>query len=180
MKNIEDLKKMIIKFIREDIKTTLKETHDDSFAWEIYFNVNLPEKYVKLLTSEIMKTMSKNATLEDNNNLKIISDFIADEQNNADVKDCIMEMKEDLVKRRILRFAFIEDFEIELIKFFREKRSINFLMLNEKEKRDMLINEDITGEDEKIYKYLNITHMQYKYLYQKDCILGVFMIKYVK
>ena len=64
-----------------------------------------------------------------------------------------------------------EEKEKEINDFFKNVRGIEFSILNDKEKENLLKHEDIMCSEKTIFNYLNITHMQYKYLYQKGYVL---------
>lgn len=54
----------------------------------------------------------------------------------------------------------------QIIKFFHEQLSIDFMSLSKEEKVEALKHEDIVVREKSIFDYLEMTHMQYKYLYQ--------------
>lgn len=65
----------------------------------------------------------------------------------------------------------ISKFKDQIILYFK-KKNIDFEKLTESDKYEHYTSEDISpDENNNLFKFLGLTHMQFKYLYQKGSVL---------
>ena len=147
--SLNTLKNEILEFIIKDIDETFLNKKDMGFSWEIYFKFNLWNKCNKILTDKLLEVMSGKNTEKNDVILAEIAEITESEIKNNEFQNKIDEIKLTLEKNGKLK-------------------KINF---EEKEKENLLKHEDIMCSEKTIFNYLNITHMQYKYLYQKGYVL---------
>lgn len=166
IKTIDEIKDELLNMIHNDIKEKLNSKKELSFSWESYFKFYLwDKKCMTFLLDNIQKE------LNDQNFENIYLSFLNKENENNEIKKEIQNIKNKLIEVGKLKQVSFSDKEKEIIMFFKEKRNVLFLELNPKERNKCLVDEDILQKEDSIFNYLNITHMQYKYLYQ----IGVFL-----
>ena len=169
--SLNTLKNEILEFIIKDIDETFLNKKDMGFSWEIYFKFNLWNKCNKILTDKLLEVMSGKNTEKNDVILAEIAEITESEIKNNEFQSKIDEIKLTLEKNGKLKKINFEEKEKEINDFFKNVRGIEFSILNDKEKENLLKHEDIMCSEKTIFNYLNITHMQYKYLYQKGYVL---------
>lgn len=169
--SLNTLKNEILEFILKDIDETFLNKKDMGFSWEIYFKFNLWNKCNKILTDKLLEVMSGKNTEKNDVILAEIAEITESEIKNNEFQSKIDEIKLTLEKNGKLKKINFEEKEKEINDFFKNVRGIEFSILNDKEKENLLKHEDIMYSEKTIFNYLNITHMQYKYLYQKGYVL---------
>lgn len=164
--NAGSLKKELIELIEKDVEETLKSDKEVSFSWEIYFKFNLWSKCNTLVIEKLTKIIKEKSIEENKCVVDEIGEITENEEKNGEFQKSIDLIKQDLLKNGVLKYVSLKEKEASVVSFFKEKRNIDYNCLNEKEKYDLLVQEDISSSEDKIYLNLEITHMQYKYLYQ--------------
>lgn len=179
---MEDFKKTLSEFIDEDIKATIEKAKINSFtidfSWEWYFKFSLFDRATCILlnkmhdlSNKIIEIAKPELTQKEVAEMVRISSFFSDEAAFVDLKNKILLIKEEMIAKGQLVKTSYNEMEKQICQFFKTKRNIDFSLLSDEEKKELLSKEDIFISKENIYDYLNISHFQYKFLYQEGSFL---------
>ena len=131
-----------------------------SFFWFIF-------KYISLTQEEIRSFLSNS----NNSNQKLDFDKIKYIPLTEEQNQFITDYCSKLVSKNGILSKEISKFKDQIILYFKNK-NIDFEKLTESEKYEIYNSEDITpDENNNLFKFLGLTHMQFKYLYQKGSVL---------
>lgn len=165
MLTFESLKKEIKNFAEADAIETFHSEKNVGFSWERYFKYQLNAKCSYVLTEKIMAIFEK----EDKTNR--VSDVDAIKKVLAYLDDGIIkDLQESFLKKYNIRSVDFDSKLDKIINFFHEQLSIDFMSLSKEDRMEALKNEDIVVREKSIFDYLEMTHMQYKYLYQMGSV----------
>lgn len=165
MITLENLKKEIIFFAESDANEVLNSKKNEGFSWEMYFKFYLSTKCSLLLTEKLLDICKKEDKTNIINDTEVIREFL------TKLDSEILKIKEDfLIKHNIKSVSFESKFS-QIVDFFNQELSINFNGCTIEKQKELLRHEDIVTREKSIFDYLNITHMQYKYLHQKGEVL---------
>lgn len=166
MLKFEDLKKEIKSFAEADALETLHSEKNVGFSWEMYFKHKLHAKCSYVLTEKIM------AICENEDKTNRVSDVEAIKKVLAFLDDVIIkDLQESFFKKHKIRSVYFDSKLDQVINFFHEQLSIDFISLSKEEQMEAMKHEDIVVREKSIFDYLEMTHMQYKYLYQRGSVL---------
>lgn len=166
MLTFESLKKEIKNFAENDALETFHSEKNVGFSWEGYFKYQLNTKCSYVLTEKIM------AICENEDKTNRISDVGTIKEILAYLDDGILKgLQERFLKNHNIRSIDFDSKLDQIIKFFHDQLSIDFISLSKEEQMEALKHEDIVVREKSIFDYLEMTHMQYKYLYQKGSVL---------
>jgi hypothetical protein len=84
--------------------------------------------------------------------------------------ETIKERKKALYKEHSIKRVKFAVYRERIVTFFKHKRDIDFNSLDEVAAKSLLQTEDIMSSTDNIYDALGMTHMQYKYLYQRGSV----------
>lgn len=161
MLTFESLKKEIKNFAEADALETLNSEKNVGFSWEMYFKHKLHAKCSYVLTEKIM------AICENEDKTNRVSDVEAIKKVLACLDDVIIkDLQERFFKKHNIKSINFDSKLDQIIKFFYEQLSIDFISLSKEEQMEAMKHEDIVVREKSIFDYLEMTHMQYKYLYQ--------------
>lgn len=165
MLTFEDLKKEIKSFAEADALETFHSEKNVGFSWERYFKYQLNAKCSYVLTEKIM------AICENEDKTNRVSDVEAIKKVLACLDDVIIkDLQERFLKKHNITSVDFDSKLDKVIKFFHEQLSIDFISLSKEEQMEALKHEDIVVREKSIFDYLEMTHMQYKYLYQMGSV----------
>lgn len=165
MLTFEGLEKEIKIFAESDALETLHSEKDVGFSWERYFKYQLNAKCSYVLTEKLI------AICENEDKTNCVSDVEAIKKILAYLDDGIIKDLEDrFLKEHNIKSVDFDSKIDQVIKFFNEQLSIDFTSLSKEEQMEALKHEDIVVRDKRIFDYLEMTHMQYKYLYQMGSV----------
>lgn len=166
MLTFEGLKKEMKSFAEADALETLNSEKNVGFSWEMYFKHKLHAKCSYVLTEKIM------AVCENEDKTNRVSDVGAIKEVLAYLDDGILkDLQDRFLKEHNIKSVDFDSKIEQVIKFFHEQLSIDFVSLSKEEQMEALKHEDIVVREKSIFDYLEMTHMQYKYLYQKGSVL---------
>lgn len=151
-------KEIAIQVINEAFQANLTNKEAD-FAWELFWKFGVFSKL-----SDYNFNLMRTALAEKRKDFDKIE--LLDEKD-PEIIEAIKERKKALNKQhgiKRIKFSFYRE---QLVEFFKEKRNIDFNSLDETAAQKLLQHEDIMSNDSPIYDFLNVTHMQFKYLYQR-------------
>lgn len=130
------------------------------FAWELFWQFGVHSKLqdynVKLLSDALALNNGKGFDL---------TQMIDCES--SEVIEAIKARKTLLMKQHGIKRVKFDVYKDRIVTFFKEKHNIDFDSLDEETAKELLQREDIMASDNNIYDALNMTHMQFKYLYQR-------------
>jgi len=149
-------------FLKTDANETFASEKDNGFCWELYLNFHLYCKCQNLLVKKLIPFSKEGKT--DQEFLKSYQEVV------ESLEDIVLKFKDDFLKEYDLVSVSFEEMLPKIISFFKEKRSVDFLALNDEAQKDLLRHEDIVAYEDSLHNYIRMTHMQYKYLYQKGSV----------
>ena len=151
-------KEIAIQLINDAFEAGLA-SKEAGFAWELFWKFGVFSK-ISDYNFNLMSTFIAEQR-KDFNAIELL-----DEQD-PDIVAAIKERKKALNKQHGIKRIKFAAYREQIVAFFKEKRNIDFNSLDEAAAQKLLQHEDIMSSDTPIYDFLNMTHMQFKYLYQR-------------
>lgn len=152
-------KEQAVEIIDAAFSEAMKEQHA-AFAWELFWKFDVISKLqdfnVKLMFNAL--AVDKRKDFDKNELLDVKS---------SEIIEVIKERKKSLYKEHRIKRVKFNIYRERIVSFFKDKRNIDFNSLSDDEVKSLLQKEDIMSTSESIYDALGVTHMQYKYLYQR-------------
>ena len=155
-------KEQVVEVIDAAFEAALKDQHS-GFAWELFWQSGIVSK-LQDFNFKLMSDAISNGELKDFDKLPII------DVNTEETLELIKERQKALNNENNIRSVTFADYRERIVTFFKDKRDIDFDSLDEVAAQKLLQTEDIMSSTDNIYDALGMTHMQYKYLYQRDCV----------
>lgn len=161
---MEDQQREIIqKIVNEQFKVAFSKNKEISFSWELFWKFDIFQKINDYNTEVMFKAIVVDKR----------KDFSVKE--NIDIKDkevlkIINDCKKTLFKQHGIKKIKISHFYEQIIDFMKEKRQIDFKSLDSAAVDKVFFEEDCMGREQSLYDALGMTHMQFKYLYQKGSV----------
>lgn len=155
-------KEIVIQLINEAFESVLTNK-DADFAWELFWKFWVFSKISNYNFNLIQTALGEER--KDFNKIELL------DEKDPDIVDVIKERKKALNKQHGIKRITLAAYREQIVTFFKEKRNIDFNSLDETAANTLLQHEDIMSNETPIYDFLNMTHMQFKYLYQRG---GVF------
>lgn len=140
-------------------EAAIKDQHS-GFAWELFWEFGIISK-LQDFNFKLMSNAISTGQVKDFNMLQTI------DVQSPEVHEVIQERKKELFKEHGIKHVEFSAYRERVITFFKDKRNIDFDSLDEEGSKKVLQNEDIMSYPDTIYDALGMTHMQYKYLYQR-------------
>jgi hypothetical protein len=153
-------KEQTIQVIDTAFEAALKDQHS-GFAWELFWQSGIVSK-LQDFNFKLMSDAISNGQMKDFDKLQII------DVNGAETLEIIKERQKALNKEHNIKSVKFTDYHDRIVTFFKDKRNIDFNSLDDVAAKSLLQTEDIMSSADNIYDALGMTHMQYKYLYQRD------------
>lgn len=88
----------------------------------------------------------------------------------AEHKQVFEDVRQKMNIQHHIKSVSYAEMSDKISEFFRVVRNIDFSSLSDAEKKELLVHEDIMDSDSTLYDYLALTHIQYKYLYQRGSV----------
>lgn len=154
-------KEIAIQVINEAFQANLTNKEAD-FAWELFWKFGVFSKL-----SDYNFNLMRTALAEKRKDFDKIE--LLDEKD-PEIVEAIKERKKALNKHHGIKRIKFAVYREQVVEFFKEKRNIDFNSLDETAAQKFLQHEDIMSNDSPIYDFLNVTHMQFKYLYQRGSV----------
>lgn len=152
-------KEVIVQIIDDAFAVALKET-SQAFSWELFWQFDV---VVKLYDYNMQ--LMDHALSEENRN-DFTKDDLIDIKSSV-VADIIKDRKSILMSKYNIELVPFAVYRNQIVTFFKEHRNIDFNGLDENTEKSLLQNEDIMISENMLHLALNMTHMQFKHLYQK-------------
>lgn len=166
---IKEEKKFLKKFVEDQFQDFLENFENEFLAWEHFIKHGIIFKYINLTQTEMKSIIS----IWNNNNQTLALEFdkikyipLTEEQNQFITDYC-----SKLVSKHGVSSKEISKFKDQIILYFKNK-NIDFEKLTDSEKQEHYTAEDIApDENNNLFQFLGLTHMQFKYLYQQGKVL---------
>jgi hypothetical protein len=155
-------KEQTIQVIDAAFEAAIKEQHS-GFAWELFWQFGVVSK-LQDFNFKLMSEAISTGNMKDFDKLPII------DVNTEETLEVIKERQKALNNEHKIRSVTFSDYRERIVTFFKDKRDIDFDSLDEDSAKKALQNEDIMSYPDTIYEALSMTHMQYKYLYQRGSV----------
>jgi hypothetical protein len=155
-------KEQTIQVIDAAFEAAIKEQHS-GFAWELFWQFGVVSK-LQDFNFKLMSEAISTGNMKDFDKLPII------DVNTEETLEVIKERQKALNNEHNIRSVTFADYRERIVTFFKDKRDIDFDSLDEDSAKKALQNEDIMSYPDTIYEALSMTHMQYKYLYQRGSV----------
>jgi len=155
-------KEIVVQIIDDAFALALTSTSQD-FAWELFWQVGIDAKLYDYNFNLMYSAM--NSKNDANFNINDIIDT-----KSPDIMDAIRERKAILMAEHSIKLVPFSEYQSLIVSFFKEHRNIDFNSVDDAEGVSLLRDEDITDSDDMICSALNMTRMQFKYLYQKGAV----------
>jgi len=154
----EFLKELVLK------ECELGLTPKPDFSWEMIFKYEIFLKNNLFISSMVSEALSLEKKPE---NLFEIQKFsILSEQDKAFIE----KLKKEFYKtHNIKEMTYAKTLPL-ISEFFTKNRGIDFMSLSEEEQNEKLRDEDNNAYGQELFDYLGLTHIQFKYLYQKKSV----------
>jgi len=154
-------KEIAVQLIDKAFEKGLSNKEPD-FAWEFFWKFDIFSKMSDYNFELMRKALAEQCKDFDTSTLL--------DEKDPDIIEAIKERKKALNKKHGIKRIKFADYREQIVAFFKEKRNIDFNSLDEAAAQKLLQHEDIMSSDTPIYDFLNITHMQFKYLYQRGSV----------
>lgn len=162
----EDKEKFLKKFVEDQFQDFLENFENEFLSWEHFIKHGILFKYINLTQQELNSAFSSWDKTKNLNLDKIKHTPLTEEENKFITDYC-----SQLVSQHGVLSKAISKFKNQIIIYF-NKKNIDFEKLTESEKREHYTSEDIAPDDNNnLFKFLGLTHMQFKYLYQQGKVL---------
>lgn len=172
---MENIKISLLNFIKTDIDRAITVEKQGqlptNFSWEILFKSVLFSRSLKIISDRILELSKVDITKEEKEELLNIGNILSNKSELLEIEDQISFIKDEMIKSGVLKVVHYKDRENEISQFFKTKTGFDFNGLEKEEQLQLLNKEDILVSNDNIYDYLNISHLQYKYLYQTGSFL---------
>lgn len=165
----KDLNREIEEVMKIETQKVFSQKKEVGFCWEIYFDYQLKSMCQNLIINKLRALLKETHNIKHKNNLsdKYIQEYIDISTEITDSLDKkIYDFKKCFLKNNNIVKVSFEDKIKDIVVFFKEKRSVNFLSLT-KERQGFLLKE----ESEEIFEFLNLTNLQYNILCQQRSVL---------
>lgn len=153
---------IVVQIIDDAFAVALKET-SQAFAWELFWQFDVEFN----LHNYNMKLMAD--AMNSANHTVFNKDDLIDVKSST-VMDVIQERKAILMQQHSVELVPFSFYRNRIVDFFKEHRNIDFNGLDESAEKSLLQHEDIMNSENMLHLALNMTHMQFKYLYQKGAV----------
>jgi hypothetical protein len=153
-------KEQTIQVIDAAFESALKD-QSSGFAWELFWQFGIVSK-LQDFNFKLMSDAISSGNLKDFDKLQTI------DVNGAETLEIIKERKKALNKEHNIKRVKFDFYRERIVTFFKDKRNVDFNSLDDVAAKSLLQREDIMSSTDNIYDALGMTHMQYKYLYQRD------------
>lgn len=133
-------------------------------SWELFWSQHIELKYIDFF-ADILRQKLEEPTRTD---LDAMLPFMILTDEHRQVFESI---KQELnIKYQIKSVTYAQMIP-KIQSFFKTHKNIDFTELSTTEQNNLLIDEDIMLSSPSIFEFLGLSHMQYKYLYQRGSVL---------
>jgi hypothetical protein len=155
-------KEQTIQVIDAAFEASLKDQRS-GFAWELFWKFGVFSKIQDFNLKLMMDSIASGKPKEFDTNQMIDTE-------SQELLETIKERKKALYKEHSIKRVKFAVYRERIVTFFKDKRDIDFNSLDDIAAKSLLQTEDIMSSTDNIYDALGMTHMQYKYLYQRGSV----------
>lgn len=149
-------------FVQKEFELLMKNFKKNFVSWERFCKIDVICSYMCYTNLELNSVFKYKETSK--KALEVIHTPLNEEESNF-----MIQYAFDFIKEKSVVEKSISEFMPLLSSFF-NSLGVDFDSLNKEEQYSILNNEDINDKN-KIYEKLNLTHIQFKYLYQQGSVL---------
>lgn len=158
----EQHKEFLKELVAEECQKGLFPKPD--FSWEMLWKYEIFLKnnlFISSMISDALASKESPENLFEIHGFAVLSD---------DDKNFIEKLKKDFYKKHKIKEVSYKEMLPLISEFFTKNRNVDFMSLTEDEQHEKLKDEDIHAYGKELFDYLGLTHIQFKYLYQKKSV----------
>lgn len=153
-----------LKYFAEKAFEAYLNNKDKFLSWELFWSQHIELKYIDFF-AEIFKQKLEEPTRTD---LDAMLPFMILTDEHRQVFESI---KQELNIKYQIKSVTYDQMMPKIQSFFKTHKNIDFTELSTTEQNKLLVDEDIMLSSPSIFECLGLSHMQYKYLYQRGSVL---------
>lgn len=158
---MSDLHTTFKKIVQEEFDYIIKNFNTKFVAWERFYKFDVLYRYMYYTNMELKHVISNKITNDEKN---INHPPLTDAESKI-LTDYALEF----IKTKNIQPKTLEEYIPAISKIF-EDSGLNFKNLSKEEQFNILEEEDINPVND-VFNKLNLTHIQFKYLYQTGSVL---------
>jgi hypothetical protein len=159
----EQRRELIEKIVNEQFQIVYSKDKEIAFAWELFWKFDIFQKIYDYNIEVMFKAIAIDKRKDFNVKEKI-------DIKDKEVLNVINQCKKTLFKQHGIKKIKISHFYDQIVTFMTDKRQIDFKVLDSAAVDRVLFEEDCMGREYSLSDALGMTHMQFKYLYQKGSV----------
>lgn len=159
---MSNLHETLKKIVHEEFNYIIKNFNTKFVAWERFYKFDVLYRYMYYTNMELKHVISNKIIINEESN---INHPPLTEEDSKFLIDYAFEF----IKTKNIQPKTLDDYLPAISKIF-EDNGIDFKNLSKEEQLNLLKEEDINPVND-IFNKLNLTHIQFKYLYQTGSVL---------